>query len=75
MINAYTSLSTGSKRLVWVGYFAYLLWMNLMGGWDLIIDGALRPITYNPFIALGIMLTLYWLVVLLILWVLDGFSS
>lgn len=75
MINAYTNLSTGSKRLIWVGYIVYLLWIVILDGWDTLIDAYIRPITHNDFVDVGIMLILYWVVIMLTLWVADGFDS
>jgi hypothetical protein len=75
MTTSYSKLSTGQKRLVWVGYLAYLIWMNLLGGWDLIIDGMLRPITYNDYVAFGTMFLLYWAIIFVTLWVIDGFDK
>ena len=74
MTNTYNNLSKGSKRLIWVGYIVYLAWINLFGGWDMIFDAYFKPITNNDFIDLGIMLVLYWVIVFLILWVLEGFQ-
>lgn len=74
MTNAYSKLSKGPKRLIWVGYILYLIWMNLIGGWDAVIDGFIKPITDNDAIDFAIMLILYWAIVFLILWVIDGFE-
>ena len=70
----YDRLSKGNKRLIWVGYAAYLAWMILFRGWDDFIDRYIKPITHNDWIDLGIMLTLYWLIVFAVLWVADGFE-
>lgn len=74
MSNIYANLSKGPKRLIWLGYVIYILWINLFGGWDLIFDAYLKPITDSDVIDLGIMLVLYWLIVFLLLWVKDGFE-
>lgn len=73
MTDAYNNLDKGPKRLIWAGYVAYLLWMNLFGGWDAIIDAHFKPITNSNLIDFAIMLVLYWIVVFIILWVIDGF--
>ncbi|RVU01272.1 hypothetical protein EOD41_04710 [Mucilaginibacter limnophilus] len=70
----YEDLSKGQKRLVWVGFAAYLAWMFLFHGWDNIIDRFIKPITNNDWIDLGIMFLLYWLIVFAILWVAEGFD-
>lgn len=73
MTDSYNNLTQGPKRLIWVGYVAYLVWMNLFGGWDLIIDAHFKPITNSDAIDFLIMFALYWIVVLLVVWVLDAF--
>jgi len=72
MTNSYRNLPTRTKRLIWVGYIAYLVWVNLLGGWDMIFDAYFKPITNNDFIDLAIMLVLYWAIVFLILWAWEG---
>lgn len=73
MNRAYNNLDKGPKRLIWVGYLAYLIWMNLLGGWDAIIDRYLYPITDNNGVDFVFMLALYWVIMFLVLWVWDGF--
>jgi hypothetical protein len=73
MTDAYRNLAKGAKRVIWLGYFAYLIWMNLLGGWDMIIDSHFKAITNSDGIDFLIMLALYWAIVLPVLWAWDGF--
>jgi len=70
----YSNLTKGHKRLIWIGYAAYLAWMFLFHGWDDIIDRFIKPLTNSDWIDLGIMFLLYWLIVFAILWVVEGFD-
>jgi hypothetical protein len=69
-ISNYSSLTKSSKRFLWVGYLFYLVCMNLLGGFDLIIE-RLVP-SGNPILQILAMLLLYWLVIFLYLWAIDN---
>ncbi|UEG52594.1 hypothetical protein LLH06_16690 [Mucilaginibacter daejeonensis] len=47
--------------------------MNVFGGWDAIIDPFFTTLWDNFAVTLIVMLTLYWILVFLILWVIIGF--
>jgi hypothetical protein len=64
-ISHYESLDKKSKRLIWLGYLAYLIFM-MLGGFDLIIEKIIP--TGNDILQILASITLYWIVVLLILW-------
>lgn len=65
-ISHYASLDTKSKRFIWLGYLAYLIFMVFFGGFDLIIEKIVP--TGNDVLQVVALISLYWIIVLLILW-------
>jgi len=70
MTDQYNSLSKGNKRLVWFGYIVYLCWMLLFDGWRL-----LKHSLENPILRIPAVFILYWIIVFLVLWVIEGFDD
>jgi hypothetical protein len=69
-LSNYSSLSKQTKRYIWLGYLAYLIYMGFFGGFDLIIEKIIP--TGNDVLQIMAFLSLYWLVALLILWASDN---
>ena len=66
----YSSLPKDTKRWIWIGYLAYLIYMGFFGGFDLIIEKIIP--TGNDVLQILAFLTLYWIAALLILWATDN---
>lgn len=75
MTDQYLSLSKGNKRLVWFGYLAYLFWVFFLDGWDSVLEDPIERIWNNAFFMIAVILLLYWIIIFLVLWVIDGFND
>lgn len=74
MTNSYDKLSKGSKRGITVGYLAYLFWVFFLDGWDSVLENPIERIWNNAIFMIAVILLLYWVVVFLVLWAIDGFE-
>lgn len=66
----YSSLSTTTKRFIWLGYLAYLVYIWLLDGFDDLIENIV-PVN-NDILYIAVAFGLYWIIVFLILWATDN---
>lgn len=75
MMNTYNMLSKGHKRLIVAGYFVYLFWMIALDGWDDVLEDVFEHISDNRFFLIAASVLFYWVIVILFLWIKEGFDD